>query len=186
MKPINNNLFIILATLTISTTMLASSSDKMSYETVSHTARVISRGNLTDWSLEIAKFESANNHKVINQYGMMGKYQFSKNTLKGLGITDYDRFMRDEQLQEVAMRRNIRSNYQQLKPIIDRFEGTTHRGVYITRSGILAGAHLVGVGGVKTFFYPSRFHHITEDANGVNITDYLTKFGGYDITYYGG
>ena len=48
--------------------------------------------------------ESSNRYDVVNKYGYMGKYQFGKSTLKGLGFkVTKEEFLNNPELQEQAM-----------------------------------------------------------------------------------
>lgn len=126
--------------------------------------------------------ESDNNHQVVNRYGMMGKYQFSPRTLKGLGFNvTKEQFLADPELQDEAMIKLIQNNKRELRPVIRQFVGKTINGVYITESGIIAGAHLVGTGGLLSFFYPEKYSHATADGNGTRVETYLKKFAGYNL-----
>lgn len=141
-------------------------------------------GNLKDFMNAIAKFESGNNYEITNDIGMMGKYQFSSLTLQKIGITTTkENFLKDEGLQDTAMVRNLMVNYQKLRPLINRFSGHWYKGIKITKSGILAGAHLVGVGGVQTFFYPQWYRFRTVDGNGIDVTYYISHFSNYQLNF---
>ena len=59
-----------------------------------------------------------------------------------------------------------------------QFNGKTVHGVLVTESGLLAAAHLGGQGSVKKWFRSGR---VRKDGNGVRITTYMRKFGGYTL-----
>jgi len=61
--------------------------------------------------------------------------------------------------------------------------GTTVNGVLITPSGLLAGAHLVGQGGVWCALGCSSCSSAAQDANGTKAEEYMQKFGGYEIPW---
>ena len=65
-----------------------------------------------------------------------------------------------------------------LQKYIDLYEGKVVYGVLVTESGILAAAHLGGAGSVKKWF---RSGKVKTDANGVKITSYMKRFGGYKL-----
>ena len=130
----------------------------------------------------MSKVESDDNHQVVNRYGMMGKYQFSPTTLKGLGFNvTKEQFLSDPDLQDEAMIKLIQNNKRELRPVIRQFSGTVVNGVYVTESGIIAGAHLVGTGGVLSFFYPDKYGHNTVDGNGTPVELYMKRFAGYNL-----
>ena len=123
--------------------------------------------------------ESGNNYKVVNRYGYLGRYQFGKSTLKGLGykITSQE-FLNSPALQEEAMHKLLTHNKKKLQKYIDKYEGEVVHGVYITESGVLAAAHLGGAGNVRRFFKKgSEF----KDGFGTTITSYMKKFSGYEL-----
>jgi len=123
--------------------------------------------------------ESSNNYKIVNNFGYMGKYQFGKQTLKAIGIkVTKQEFLNNPELQEEAMRLLLIDNKKRLKKYIDKYQGTYLHGVYITESGVLAGAHLAGVGNVRKFF---RKGWEFKDGKGTKMTSYMKKFAGYSL-----
>jgi hypothetical protein len=125
--------------------------------------------------------ESRGSYTVVNRYGYMGKYQFSKGTLKMIGVYNADRFIEDASLQERAFGANTSRNKWILRRDIKRFDGKYVGGVKITESGILAAAHLAGAGNVKKFLRSYGAEGF-KDANGTSIRHYLKKFSGYDTS----
>ena len=123
--------------------------------------------------------ESGNRYDITNKWGYMGKYQFGKSTLKGLGFkVTKKEFLSNPQLQEEAMMALLLHNKEKLQKYIDVFDGQTINGMLITESGILAAAHLGGQGSVKRYF---KNRKVFRDGNGTKITSYMKKFSGYDI-----
>ena len=123
--------------------------------------------------------ESTNRYDVVNPWGYMGRYQFGKSTLKGLGFNvSKKEFLSNPELQEEAMMALLNHNKEKLQKYIDVFDGKTINGIYITESGILAAAHLGGQGSVKRYFKNGK---VFRDGNGTKITSYMDKFSGYDI-----
>jgi hypothetical protein len=123
--------------------------------------------------------ESRNNYKVINTYGYMGRYQFGKATLKGLGFkVTQEEFLNSPKLQELAMQALLEHNSKKLKKYIEKYDGEVVHGVFVTESGILAAAHLAGQGNVKKFF---RKGDEFKDGYGTRLTTYMTKFSGYQL-----
>ena len=97
--------------------------------------------------------ESGNRYDITNKWGYMGKYQFGKSTLKGLGFkVSKNEFLNNPKLQEEAMMALLLHNKEKLQKYIDVFDGQTVNGMYISESGILAAAHLGGQGSVKRYF----------------------------------
>ena len=123
--------------------------------------------------------ESSNRYDAVNRLGYLGKYQFGRKTLKSLDIkTTKKEFLSNPDLQEEAMDRLLTENYKSLRRYINKHEGTIHNGVYITKSGVLAAAHLGGAGNVRQWF---RKGADFKDANGTSIITYMKKFNGYDL-----
>ena len=123
--------------------------------------------------------ESGNRYDITNKWGYMGRYQFGKSTLKGLGFeVSKNEFLSNPQLQDSAMMALLNHNKEKLQKYIDLFDGETIDGMYISESGILAAAHLGGQGSVKRYF---RNGKVFRDGNGTKITSYMNKFSGYDI-----
>ena len=123
--------------------------------------------------------ESGNRYDITNTWGYMGKYQFGKSTLKGLGFNvTRKEFLNNPQLQEKAMMALLNHNKEKLQQYIDIYDGQTINGMYISESGILAAAHLGGQGSVKRYFKNGK---VFKDAYGTKITSYMKQFSGYDI-----
>ena len=128
---------------------------------------------------DIGLRESGNRYDITNKWGYMGKYQFGKSTLKGLGFkVSKNEFLNNPKLQEEAMMALLLHNKEKLQKYIDVFDGQTVNGMYISESGILAAAHLGGQGSVKRYF---RNGKVFKDGFGTKITSYMDKFSGYDI-----
>jgi len=150
------------------------------------------QGDLYVFLEAVAQRESNNNAHVVNRIGMLGKYQFSPKTLWSLGAqfkVTKDQFLGNVALQDSAMVQYLKDNRQILWDIIVQYDGKWYEGIYITESGLLAGAHLVGPHGLRAFFDPDytvrrgdrTIHPRTKDGNGINVSEYIQKFSGYDL-----
>lgn len=123
--------------------------------------------------------ESGNRYDIVNTYGYMGRYQFGKSTLKGLGFdVTTDEFINSPYIQEKAMQKLLLHNKKKLDKFIDKYEGEVLHGVLITESGVLAAAHLAGAGNVRKFF---RKGYEFKDGFGTKMTSYMTQFSGYSL-----
>lgn len=122
--------------------------------------------------------ESSNNYTAVNQFGYLGKYQFGRRTLDGLGYKDVTNreFLDNPEIQESAMNDLLKHNKRILKRQIKKYVGQTINNVYITESGLLAAAHLAGPGNVKKFF---RKGYEFKDGNGTTMTSYMVLFSDY-------
>ncbi len=145
------------------------SSPKIELKTNSH----------SDFLKAIGFKESGNKYDIVNRFGYMGKYQFGKRTLRGLGFKmSKEEFLNSPEIQEKAMYKLLQTNKKYLQKYIDEYEGQVVHGVLVTESGLLAAAHLGGAGSVKKWF---RTGKVRKDGNGVKITTYMERFSGYDL-----
>ena len=136
--------------------------------------------------------ESNNRYDSVNTFGFMGRWQFGKPRLYDLGFSidgyipsgrapkkllSREAFLQSPTLQNRLMHMHVG----QLKRIINKkyskYFGKEIKGVVITLSGLVAGAHLKGLGGVSKFLQG----HDNTDAYGTKISEYIRKFGGYDL-----
>ena len=123
--------------------------------------------------------ESGNRYDIVNRFGYMGRYQFGKRTLRGLGFKiSREEFLNSPEIQEEAMYKLLQTNKRYLKKYIEEYNGEIVHGVLVTESGLLAAAHLGGAGSVKKWF---RTGKVRKDGNGVKITTYMNQFSGYDL-----
>ena len=141
-----------------------------------------SRKDILRFLEAIALFESNNRYDVVNSYGFLGRYQFSPRTIKHLGydILNED-FLRNKRLQDEIMLAYMRENYVSLRPYIEEYNNTNYKGMYITTSSILAGAHFAGAMGMKRFLLNKLDSIGTVDANGMTLRKYMTKFSDYNV-----
>lgn len=130
--------------------------------------------------------ESGDNWRSINQINCIGKWQFSPKTLKHLGYghispslfaTSPDLFPEDVQYQ--ALIALVKSNENALKDYF-HYIGQTIDGVLITKSGLLAGAHLGGPVSVKLWLTTGGKVN-RADANNTSVKHYLKEFQGYNF-----
>ena len=126
--------------------------------------------------------ESSGNYKAVNQFGYLGKYQFGRKTLNALGYKDVTNreFLANASIQEEAMYALLSHNKKILRKTIKKYSGKIINGIFITESGILAGAHLAGAGNVKKFF---RKGYEFKDGNGTKMTSYMIKFSDYKLEF---
>ena len=141
-----------------------------------------SRKDILRFLEAIALFESNNRYDVVNPYGFLGRYQFSPTTIRHLGydILNED-FLRNARLQDEIMLAYMRENYVSLRPYIEEYNNTNYKGMNITTSSILAGAHFAGAMGMKRFLLNKLDSIGTVDANGMTLRRYMTKFSDYNV-----
>jgi len=134
---------------------------------------------LYDFLNDIAYKESTNRHYIVNQYGYMGKYQFSYHLIKRLGFDVTRReFIDDPMLQDEVMMSLLKHNKKILNSFVNKYDGVTINGNEITKSGILAAAHLVGPHRTRRYL---QYGEVSQDGNGTLITEYLHDFSGYSL-----
>lgn len=136
----------------------------------------------TGFKQMLAFKESQGKYYKVNELGYMGKYQFGMETMKSIGIVDSLKFMTHPKLQERAFKALLSKNKWELRHELDKYVGKEINGVTITESGVLAAAHLGGVGSVKRFF-KSNGDRVKKDAFGTSILTYMKKFQGYDTRF---
>lgn len=129
----------------------------------------------------LAAKESQGKYNKVNTLGYLGKYQFGSETLKTLGIKDQEKFLKSRSLQEKAFLANLSKNKWELRKEIAKYDGTVINGIVITESGILASAHLGGVGSVKKFLR-SNGKRKSKDNYGTSIECYMEDFAGYNTS----
>lgn len=137
----------------------------------------------------LAESESTMDPKAINNLGYIGKYQFGEMALKDVDLDkkiNTEKFRKNpkiwpEKEQDKAMVKLLKKNKQYLGNYIKKYDGKIIAGVKMTKSGLLAGSHLVGAADVKKFL-DSNGKIVPKDGNNVPVSHYIQKFGGYDIT----
>ena len=151
------------------------------------------KGNLYDFLTDLGHRESSGNYETKNEFGFMGRWQFGKARLYDLGISidgwhptgqpqkkviSWVEFKKDTLLQDMTVIKHVKDLKYQLmrKPFVDYY-GKEIMGVPITLSGLVAGAHLKGIGGVKQFLEGKD----NADAYNTKISEYISKFGDYNL-----
>jgi hypothetical protein len=138
------------------------------------------------YAKKLSRVESRDEWKIINRYGYMGLFQFGHPALQciGLGHIDSSKFRANPdifpiELQYKALKLHLKINERILRKDIYNYQGKTINGILITKSGLLASAHLMGAGNVQKFLRTGIDSH---DGNNVKLTKYLKMFSKYDLT----
>mgnify|MGYP001440907148 CR=1 FL=1 len=136
---------------------------------------------------DLGQRESGNNYKAVNTIGYLGRYQFGKPRLYDLGysidgwhpanmepktIITKEQFLNDTALQDELFDKHVDDLVKRIKKAINQEIIEKY-----TLSGLVAGAHLKGIGGVKEFIQGND----NADAYGTKISEYIIKFAGYDL-----
>lgn len=150
-----------------------------------------------EFALDIKKKESSNRYDIINIYGYLGAYQFSMARLCDLGYTkriesgynneafdwkkDYNKeyFLNNSDFQDKIFKEHCINLIEQIEKRFPHYIGLNIKGINITLSGLVAGAHLGGIGGIGNFL----IHSIdTNDQLATRVSDYIKEFKGYNLT----
>jgi len=163
---------------------------------------------LEDFMYAIRMKESSNDYSKINPSNYIGAYQFGEEALKTLGIyyqegdqdvvykkndwggyikknkygiTSISDFLSSKEKQDAVMIAMINKNWEMINDYkLEGYIGKTIAGVEMTVSGMIAGAHLVGIGNLRKFL-KSNGKIIPHDGNRTLITEYIENYGGYDL-----
>lgn len=133
---------------------------------------------------KIAFYESGGNYEPKGNESYHGKYQLGRAALDAIGFSGVSKedYIKDHELQEVAMKRLLKHNKKIMASLIGKYEGKTIGGIYITQSGILAASHLGGPGNVIKYL-ESNGTIIFKDGNGTPITKYLRELSCYQLNF---
>lgn len=142
-------------------------------------------GTLEKFMYDFGKKESSNNPDTINKIGYIGRFQFGTLALLDVGydLETISKFRENPKLftlqeQNEAFLKLLKNNARVLKNVINQYDLKIIDGVLITKSGILAAAHLAGAQGVINYFNKQTNKR---DNNGTSIQDYLKLFSNYQI-----
>lgn len=134
---------------------------------------------------KLAMLESSNNWRVYNPYGYMGTWQMGEAALTTVGYPDIkfadfkvDPNVFPPELQREAMIKLMKYNSDILMAKYEHYIGTYVNGVKISKYGLLAAAHLGGVGSVQQYLN-SQGQINNQDAYNTSIKDYLNYFKNY-------
>jgi len=105
---------------------------------------------------------------------------------KSLGVHSVETFLENKSAQDIAFSHSMEANENYLTGFKGYLGKTiltaTLGGVYVTESGLLAAAHLVGHGKVEKFLSSGGKIDDT-DGNNVHVSEYLAQFAGFNFTY---
>lgn len=151
--------------------------------------------------------ESSGDYKIVNSIGFLGKYQMgeaalidsdyykkdgtAKNDWKDEwtgkdGVNSKADFLDSPKAQENAIRTYMDVQWKYITNMgLDKAVGKTlSDGTTLTQSGMLAGAHLVGIGGLRDYI-KSDGQTVPKDGNGTKISEYVKEFAGYETPHKG-
>jgi hypothetical protein len=166
-------------------------------QTGTHDARV-------DFLIALAQRESAGDKSSVNPFGYLGLFQMGgralvdanfyflgpsgeENAWDGtftlrasfVDVDSRETYLQSAGAQELAVRSYHDVQWSRIVRLhLDSRVGSFVGGVNLSKSGMIAGAHLVGVGALLRFVRTNGAD-IVRDGNGVPITEYLRIFGRY-------
>ena len=167
----------------------------------------MSKGDIDAFLKALFQREAGKNTQVINYAGYIGKYQFGESALVDLGYytadgtkeNDWDGkwtgkhgikqrsdFLGSEQAQDVAAKEWVELLCKRMKKMkLDAYIGKTIKGIKITESGIIAGAHLKGFGndkhpGVAQFLRSNGAIDATDGLK-TSVSHYVELLADYDL-----
>lgn len=149
-----------------------------------------------DFYTDLAMRESSNTSSIVNKYGYMGLYQIGKLALIDIGYIDnktkkwtgknginsQQNFLDNPKVQNIAVREYHKIIWEQHLKNYHQYDGKTIGNIQITKSGMIAAAHLVGHTEVKKFIN-SKGKIIAQDGNNVTCTEYLKELQNYEVDY---
>ena len=140
--------------------------------------------------------ESSDNYAAVNQYVYLGRYQMGDLALQDAGfldksgswtdlassyeIADREDFLASLKGQDAAVEAYHKKLCSYIRAYgLDDYLGTRYYGVKVTRSGLLAACHLVGV---RAMSQALETGEPVYDGNNVPASEYMELFSGYNIS----
>ena len=164
----------------------------------------LAEGTYLQFLQTLANAESSNQPGIVNKYGYVGLFQMEELALQDAGyyrgdgtrdtndwtggwtgrdgINSLADFQASPQAQVNAVTRyhQVIENYISANGL-RKYIGTTINGVVLTESGLVAGAHLVGMGNLRAWLR-SGGRVVPMDGNKVPVTSYASRFAGYGVS----
>lgn len=150
---------------------------KIEYRISRHIRNVNGKLRWNTYTKVISRLESSNRYSVKNQYGYLGKYQIYGEYLSHFGYEgSEDEFLKDKIGQETVM---VNYTYNNVKLIrkykLENYIGHKINNIEVTMFGMMAGAHLVGIGSLMEYL-DSDGQIIHKDGNNTSIEKYMKVF----------
>lgn len=162
------------------------------------------KGNADDFYKALATKESSNCPEMVNTLGYLGLYQMGEAALtdakyyktdgtkkndwigewtKKGGIDKKDSFLQYSDEQTLAIKKYHGIIWDKYLKKYHKYEGQEILGIKLTKSGMIAAAHLVGHNKFRKFLDSGGKGKIPEDGSNppVKCTKYLELFGNYDL-----
>lgn len=170
----------------------------------------MSAGSYSDLLRALGQNESGNNYAFVSSVGYLGRFQFGEEALKAIGFYEgndgtgaidfigrwtakaatygvYDKasFLASPAAQDAAQQEWFVNIHNDLKALdLVKYEGQWVDGGQVTMSGLIAGAHLVGVWNLKDYLTSGGAMNM-RDPYGTPVSEYVKKFAGFDTPFSG-
>ena len=157
-----------------------------------------------DFLIALAKRESGGDQTCVNYAGYLGLFQMGGRALADAGfyklgpspdenawdgvfserarfadVVSTDTYLSHAGAQELAVRAYHNVQWNRITRLgLSSKVGSVIAGVTLTKSGMIAGSHLVGIGGLM-IFVRTNGQQIPIDGSGTPITEYLSLFGSF-------
>ena len=151
-------------------------------------------GDYDDFLDALGFRESTDNYALVNRYGYMGRYQMGGPALEEAGFKDedgwtelahsygiYDQadFLNCPEGQDAAVKAYHETVCSYIRYYgLEQYIGTDYCGVRVTRSGLLASCHLVGIGAMIDALDSGEPAY---DGNQTPASEYMELFAGYNM-----
>lgn len=154
------------------------------------------RKDYGDFLDDLGMRESSDRYDVKNRFGYLGRYQMGELALQEAGFLEADGtwtdlansygifsesdFLQSPDGQDAAIRACHTKICEYIRNYgLDSYVGRRYCGVKVTKSGLLAACHLVGVKSMKEALQKNEMIY---DGNQVPASEYMELFSGYDIS----
>lgn len=144
----------------------------------------------TDFRKKMRGSESSGDYSVNNDISagrrVLGGYQFSPERLQDYRRATGEDFTEKEFLGDEGLQNRVMDWHEQdlldfvMKEGLDAYIGQKIAGADITPSGLVAGGHLGGRGGLKQFLMTNGEYNPADDY-GTRISDYVAKFADQNL-----
>ena len=160
------------------------------------------KGSYEDFFAALRQRESGGDYKIVNSFGFLGAYQFGEAALVDLGFVTNDGspfdnqfngtfsgkagvfsaqdFLNDPDAQDLAATEWFSLLWSRIRAEdLEYYDGQTLNGIFLTKTGMIAASHLLGVGGLRDFIQ-SGGENAGQDGFGTSIVEYINLLGNYE------
>ena len=148
--------------------------------------KLTGRFGYKDFAKQMRIRESGDRYNIKNSLGYLGAYQFGMTRLCDLGLTQKSgsgykwksgysekKFLNSPEIQDDCFKRHICDLIVKVEIWFGEYLNKEVNGVYITKAGLVAGAHIGGIGGVEKFLI---YGENKKDVYNTSVRDYIISF----------